>query len=254
MTEYNSSATYEESRFIRAYDIDFQNELKVNAIFNIMQEIASVHADNLRLGFDDLRELNLAWVLSWAKVEICSNPKFGEPIHIRTWPKEKHKLYSMRDFLLFDEGQNVIAKATTAWLLINTVKKRITDPATLPITIPYQTETHALREYPQKIIAQNEKTIVFSKTFHYTDIDVNSHVNNTRYIELILDCFPPEYYSANRISDITITFSSESFCGDEIAIGKVQSSAEPEGFTIEGIHRKNGQSAFQAVVGWIKRK
>ena len=159
----------------------------------------------------------------------------------------------MRDFLIFDDGQNVIAKATTAWLLINTVKKRITDPATLPIPISYQTETHALREYPEKIIAQNEKTIVFNKTFHYTDIDVNSHVNNTRYIELVLDCFPPEHYWVNHISDITITFNSESFFGDEIVIGKVQSLAGPEVFTIEGIHKKNGQPAFQAIVHWIKK-
>lgn len=59
---------YQETKTIRAYDVDFNNKIKISSVFNLLQDVASVHADLLGLGFKDLYKLDLGWVLSWVKL------------------------------------------------------------------------------------------------------------------------------------------------------------------------------------------
>ncbi len=129
----------EEEFSIRTNDADFNNRLKVNSIFVFLQDIAAAHADKLQLGYNNLLEKNLGWVLSWVRVEIEKYPKYAETIKIKTWPKCKYKLYYMRDFLIYDDKENVIIKATTAWLPINIKTKRIADLQSMGVKLPDET-------------------------------------------------------------------------------------------------------------------
>ena len=98
------NAIWKETVGIRACDVDFNNRIKVSSIFNHMQDVASIHADALELGFKHLSEVDLFWVLAWAKIEIEAYPTFGNTLTIKTWPKFRHKLYSVRDFIISDEA------------------------------------------------------------------------------------------------------------------------------------------------------
>jgi acyl-ACP thioesterase len=243
------NSIYTEVRIIRAYEIDFQNELKLNAVFNIMQEAASTHAESMGLGFEDLKKNDLAWFLSWAKIKLGRTAIFGDKIHVTTWPKTKHRLFSIRDFHITDSGDNTIADATTAWLLINTKTKKITDLNSLPENISYQTHMSAVDEYPGKMSMGEDKEPAYSKIIRYTDIDINGHVNNTKYIELILDCFTLDKFRSERIEEATIRFSAESFERDTIHV-YVSPAQHGAGQTIEGIHEASKQQSFISTIQW----
>lgn len=243
------NSIYTEERFIRAYEIDFQNELKLNAVFNIMQEAASTHAENMGLGFDDLKKNDLAWVLSWAKIKLEKTAIFGEKICVTTWPKTRHKLFSIRDFRISDSQDNTIALATTAWLLINPRTKKITSLTELPENISYQSQMNAVDAYPEKISIGEDKKLAYSKIIRYTDIDINGHVNNTKYVELLLDCFPLEKFRSERIREVTIRFSSESFEGDTIHVYAAP-GGDNAGLAIEGVHSASRQQSFVSLIQW----
>ncbi len=240
---------YEETKTIRAYEVDFNNRLKINSIFNLMQETAAAHADLLGLGFNDLMPHNLAWILSWAKVEIEKYPRFTDTVKIKTWPKEKFKLYSLRDFIFFDEIENQLIKATTAWLPVNIKTKRITDTGSLPQTINYQPDTAALTAYPKKIIHTAAKETALVKTIKYSDLDLNHHTNNTKYIELISDSYTEEFHQNNFIIKLTVSFTSESFYDDEIEVGIAK---EVNSDIVSGINKQNNKPVFQASVEWVE--
>ncbi len=239
---------YEETKTIRAYDVDFNNRLKINSILNFLQDVASVHADSLQLGYLHLLKHDLAWVLSWIRLEIDHYPSFGDNIILKTWPKCKHKLYSMRDFLIRDEDDRVLVKATTAWLPINIKTKRITDTKNLPQEINYQPDDIALNEFPEKIFSGDKKETLLIKKFRYTDIDVNKHVNNTRYIEMILDSYSTEHHKNNLIRSMAASFLSESFYDDEVEICRsVKNGVD----IIEGINIKISRTVFAAQIEWF---
>ena len=238
---------YEEIKTIRAYDVDFNNRIKISSVFNLLQDVASVHADLLGLGFKDLYKLDLGWVLSWVKLNIEKYPAFGDSVIIKTWPRCKFKLYSMRDYSMQDTDGKILLSATSAWLPINTKTKRITDTKNLPGGINYQPDLIAVNEFPGKIIAGATQEILLHKKFRYTDIDVNQHVNNTRYIEMILDCYLTDHYKVNQIKSFEISFSSESFFDDEIEITR---SSEDGVDIIQGTKTKTLKQVFISRLEW----
>lgn len=241
---------YEETKIIRAYDVDFNNRAKISSVFNLLQDVASVHADQLGLGFKDLHILNLGWVLSWVKMNIEKYPAFGDIVILKTWPRCKYKLYSMRDYSIRNEAGETLLNATSAWLPINTKIKRITDTKNLPCEIIYQPDLIAVDEFPEKISAGDTQEILFHKKFKYTDIDVNQHVNNTRYIEMILDCYTTDHHKFNCIRNFEITFSSESFYNDEIEVTRSSVNGVD---IIQGTNSKTLKQTFISKVVWVKQ-
>jgi medium-chain acyl-[acyl-carrier-protein] hydrolase len=241
---------FEQSKPVNAYDVDINNRLKLNTLFNFLQDVASTHADSMNLGFKDLYVNDLGWVLSWAKAEIVAYPGFGETIKIRTWPKCRYKFFSMRDFLIFNQNDKLLFKVSTAWLLINVKTKHVTDIKNLPQQIYYQPDFQALNEFPQKIFIDDERQFLFNKKIRYTDLDINQHVNNTQYIEMILDCYPPEFHKVNHLNSLTISFNLESFYDDELEIRIVPKGYKETLDLIDGINSKTSKQIFQALVGW----
>ncbi len=246
-------AIWEQTLKIRAYDVDFSNRLKASALFHYMQEVASVHAEDLNVGYNELLHAGLFWVLSWIKIELAEYPQFGDVVHVSTWPKCKYKLYSMRDFLFFHETGETFCRATTAWLLIDAKSKRVTSLKKLPLEVPYQKDKSALAAFPEKLSATRAMEIVSHKQSYYTDIDVNQHVNNARYVEYLLDCYPQEFHREQHINTLTIAFLSEMKYGEQLEIKRDTHFTKEEGHFVEALNTTNGKPVFQALIEWIPR-
>jgi medium-chain acyl-[acyl-carrier-protein] hydrolase len=238
-------------KIIQAHEVDFRNRLRIDSLFILLQDTAASHADSLDLGYSSLIKHNLAWVLSWVKVKIDSFPGFGDEIRTRTWPKKKYKLYSLRDFYIYNKNEDIICRATTAWLPINIITKRIIDTASLPAPINYQEKESAINELPHKVTETENKEFILSKKVRYTDLDLNQHVNNIRYIELIMDSFPVEHYEKFILNEIEVNFISESKYDDEIEIYKNKDSSEIYSI-IGGENKENSKRIFHARLKWNK--
>jgi medium-chain acyl-[acyl-carrier-protein] hydrolase len=240
---------YDAKRTIQAHEVDFTNRLRIDSLFMELQDTAAAHADKLKLGYSALIKHNLAWILMWARVDIINLPGFADKTKIRTWPKKKYKLYSLRDFYMLSSDDEIICRATTAWLPINLKSKRIVDTSDLPAPIHYQEDESAINDLPGKISELKNKEFIWNKKMKYADIDLNQHVNNIRYIELIMDSFPKAHYEKYRLKNITIYFVSESKYDDEIAVyrsGEISSDLS----IIEGDLINGSKVVFQAQLNW----
>ncbi len=236
---------FENSKILQAHEVDFTNLLRLDSLFIFLQDTAAAHADKLDLGYTSLIKHNYAWVLSWSKVVIASLPGFGDEIRIKTWPKKKYKLYSLRDFLIYDQKEEIIIKATTAWLPINLTSKRIIDTSNLPAPINYQENETALDALPGKVSELSSREFVFNRQIRYTDIDLNQHVNNIKYIEMIMDCFTREQHEKFTVKSITVNFVSESKYNDSIDVYKAAGNEKNTSF-IEGINKSTSKIIFHA--------
>ncbi len=243
-------ATWEEIFKVRAYDVDFKDRLKVSSIFNYMQDIASAHAVNLHCGFEDLQRLDLFWVLSWIKVEFNSFPHFEDKIKIKTWAKGRYKLFALRDFLLYDEQDNIFCRAASAWLMLNSKSKRITDIKNLQILFPYQSDMHALEDMPEKIKYENKRESIYERSVSYTDIDLNLHVNNAKYVEYLMNCYPLEFHDGNSLKSITMSFNSEMKYEEVIEICVNKTPGDLNLHYVEGVNKSTVKQAFQALIKW----
>jgi acyl-ACP thioesterase len=241
---------WETTTKVRAFEVDANDRLKVNTVLDYFQDAASNDAERLNFGYTNFVPMGLTWVLSWAKFEFIKFPKFSDEIKIQTWGKKQFKLFSMRDYLLFNSKDEVICKGTSAWLLIDSKSLR---PKILPQLFPeikMLDSKDALSDLPQKIIPSSKTENIYSTKIRYSDIDLNQHANNAKYIELMLDCFDQEFHKKHTMKTLTVSYNAQSKYGDEIQLSKWTEKDFPLTHYIEAKNLNNGKKVFQSLIGW----
>lgn len=206
------SIKYQEQFKIRASEIDFEQKATLPTICNLMQEVAGNHARKLEFDITDLQKNELTWVLHRLNVEMDRFPDWRETITIRTWPSSGDGLRAYRDFIILGENGDTIGRCLSYWLMMNIKSRR---PTRIPKKIlqmaPNNTD-HVLAvdkiDLPDIQNAKNSQEYKVRKS----DLDLNRHVNNVRYIEWALSSLPDEL-SANKID---ITFLSEAVLGNTV--------------------------------------
>lgn len=236
---------WQEDVHIKSYDVDFKNRLKMNQLFNYMQEAAGNHADDLGWGYRDIVKSSLIWVLSRVKVRMEEYPPWGGQITVETWPKDTYRLFATRDFIFRDAAGREIGAATTVWLLLDIRSKRPQRVGGVQKLYPENRERHGLNERLEKLTREGTLARSFERLVNYNDIDINRHVNNARYVDWLLECFPAEALSEKQISALQLNYLSEAKPGDIILID-MYSDAGGAGYYLEGASKASGTGIFQA--------
>lgn len=109
---------------LRYSDIGNSNELNLKSLIGYLQEMAGAHSSSVGYGLNDIPNTHVTWLLLDWKVKMYLHPHYGEELTISTWPRTLEKFYSYRDFEIFDNNNNLVAIASSKWLLINTETKK----------------------------------------------------------------------------------------------------------------------------------
>ena len=113
---------YRENIRVRHREADRNGRLKLLSWFDFLQEAAANHAARLGVGLNALTERGRLWVLSRLKLEIRRSPRIGEELTVETYPSGVNRLFFTREFQVFDKSGEVIARASSAWLLLSAAK------------------------------------------------------------------------------------------------------------------------------------
>ena len=241
---------WETTTKIRAFDVDSNDRLKVNTILDYFQDAASNDAERLNFGYSNFVPRGLTWVLSWAKFEFIKYPKFIEEVKIQSWGKKQHKLYSIRDYLMLNSTDEIICRGTSAWLLLDSKSLRPKILTQLFPEIKMNESKEALSDLPHKIIPSCQSELVYATQIRYSDVDLNQHANNAKYIELMLDCFDKKFHKDHMIKSLVVSFNAESKYGDEIQLFKATEKDNLLTHYLEAKNLSNSKIVFQALVEW----
>ena len=200
---------------IRYSDVNRFGCLKLSSLFRFMQEMAAEHAAMHHFGFDDLSADNTYWVLSRVMTEMYALPSNGETILITTWPRGTEKFNALRDFRFMNEAGNEIGKATTTWLILDKVTHRPHRPVKLE-SLPFPDVPDAFGENAGKVIVPEKMIFAFEQTARFSDLDVNNHVNNTRYIDWLMDAIPDKEQNFDNCR-LLVNYNSEIRLGKSVS-------------------------------------
>ncbi|HTY35846.1 MAG TPA: acyl-ACP thioesterase domain-containing protein [Bacteroidota bacterium] len=241
---------FETSFSVTSYEIDLTGTLSLFSLFNRFQDLAGEHASYLDVGYDQLRQSNLAWILSRIKVEVSSLPRWGETVTLATWPKGIDRLFALRDFSLRDQTGDKLALATSAWLLVDITKNRPQRLENLNVDLHFPGAPSAIDESLEKIQLTEAMGSVYERPVWLSDIDSNGHVNNAQYAKWIVDCFSEEHVRTHRISSLQINYLEQSLMGDTIGLLKAPLDGRQNEFHVSGINRLKGSHVFQSRIVW----
>jgi len=196
---------------IKYSDIGTDNKITLKAFVDILQEAAISHSDQAGYGVNDIHNTHLAWLLLNWKVEIKKYPILNDNITVKTWPRIFDKLYSYRDFEVYDENNTLIAVASSKWFAIDTENKKIRK-LTPQITEAYggTIEKQVFEPaFDEKFQVPEEQKLNFNYTIQRRDLDTNNHVNNLHYIDFALETLEEDIFNNNCFTNLEIVYKKE---------------------------------------------
>ena len=207
---------FEYEKEITSIDVDFNLDMKLSSLFIYFQEIACLHAEKLGVGNDATIEKDLHWIITRFNLEINRMPKYGDKVIFKTYPGNNNNFFYYRHFIVADKKDNVLVKANSVWAVIDGKTRQVKRDPFNGYSLPICSLEGEL-DNPGKI-RETATDYLFTKKIRYSDIDLNTHLNNTRYIELIQDAFDLEFYKTHKIKSFSINYNAEFKVGDEVSI------------------------------------
>ncbi len=230
---------------VTSYHADFAQKLAPIFLFCFLQESAGKHAQSKGFGWHDLALKQEFWVLAKVHAIIHRMPQWGEEIRLETWGKQPELLTAYRDFELFDSSNSSVISATSSWHILNMNDHKAISMNDFVEKFSIISNKHAIKQKPEKIRLP-DSTPAIGKLFPVkpSDIDMNQHVNNTRYVQWAMDCIPFEFQQNHILSEISINFVSESRIHDKCYI---ETYIEKETVFLQAIIREEDNKTLSLI-------
>ncbi len=193
---------------IKPFQADFKKHLKINALFNIFEELADTHSGMLGHGQDKAVSLGHTWLIHKVKLRFQDFPRLGHQIKVCTAPQGIAGLTTIRNFQVWNHHKNIIAEATSSWILVHQESKRPQRIHKVIDNIPQVELLHSILDFSKLSMPPTASTTQ-QRVISYSDLDSNNHVNNSRYIEWITDSFPVDFLAQHRIKEFQIEYQAE---------------------------------------------
>ncbi|XP_010915014.1 palmitoyl-acyl carrier protein thioesterase, chloroplastic [Elaeis guineensis] len=215
---------FKQNFSIRSYEIGADRTASIETLMNHLQETALNHVRSAGLmgdGFGATPEMskrNLIWVVTKMRVLIEHYPSWGDVVEVDTWVGPTGKNGMRRDWHVRDHrtGQTIL-RATSVWVMMNKNTRKLSKvPEEVRAEIgPYFVERAAIvDEDSRKLPKLDEDTTDYIKkglTPRWSDLDVNQHVNNVKYIGWILESAPISFLENHELASMSLEYRRE--CG-----------------------------------------
>ena len=205
--------------YVSFLDINENNELSNKGILRLMQEVAGLHSASLGFGLNDIDKTGFAWlILNW-KLKVFYRPKWNTYITVNTWSRKKTPLFAYRDLEIYDDKNNLVAIATSKWLLFN-VNKKALSKITPEVNEAFNEVNKSVfnDEFNEKLKEPENSIFAYNYKIQKRDIDTNHHVNNLIYLDYAYEALPDDVFFNTDFSNIEIMYKHEAKINDVISV------------------------------------
>jgi len=210
----------EQEFFIGIQDVGINNEMTNKAFLEVLTNVTNVHGNLVGQGMDYKEKIHILWVVINWKLEVYQRPKSCETILARTWAQEFSGIRAYRDYEIINRNGEVISKATSTWIAINTENGK-----------PIKLSSDLMDVFGREPQHKNFPDFKFTKTVN-TDlpiitrthfrinksmIDCNKHVHNPVYLDLANEAMP-ENINETYFNNIEISYKKEITLHEEVLL------------------------------------
>ena len=209
------SEIYTERLTLRSRDVDMFRRLRTSELFKLLQEASIRHTEQLGMGRDRTLDRGILWVLLMQRAEIVRMPEYDEKIVLRSWPGKTMHLLFPRFYSLETEAGEALVKASALWGLVDEKSRKAVFPERYGIEIA-GTETGKEIDLPgpiRKLACDREKRFEVPYSF----VDMNGHMNNTRYFDLAEDCVGAAA-GGKLLKEVRTEYVNEARFGEELTL------------------------------------
>lgn len=238
----NKPTTWNEDYKIASYFVNLRGRAGLYAILNFIQDVGWMHAQQMQTQL----EPNQGWVFTRQSLKMDLWPKWNETVTIKTWLRQpKNDVFFYRDYEIYFANEK-IGECTSTFGVMDMQTRKLIEPDASKLSVAYR-EDYQLSEITEKIPWQNETTELAQFQVRNSDIDMNNHVNNTKYAQWILDALPLEILKGHiTLQKYEINFLAETKSGDIVKVQQTTALTDSNVTQFQGVRLSDTKPVFTA--------
>ena len=207
---------YTKEFHISPVTTDRYSRLKISQLLGCLQDVAGDHSAILGTDRNALMDKNLFWAVIRHRVQITRLPESGEILRVETWPMPTTRTAYPRSTIAYDENGNECFRSISLWILMDAQTRAMVLPGKSGVQVDGLLRGCELQA-PGSMLPK-EMHVCDSRTVRYTDLDVNGHMNNCRYMQWVDDLLDADFHEAHSPKELLVCYLSEARESEKIDI------------------------------------
>lgn len=238
-------AIYQNQYRLRTSDFDRWNRIYPSTVLDLFQDVAGDHARQLGIALGEESGSEFIWVLAKTKYQMLCDEFPSKNVTVRTWPHKPDGINFRRDYVIESDDGKRLVKGTSDWVVIHAVKRKIVVLKDLyPFAETDFCEEHTFEGRLPRLNISDIDGDGYEVHPGFTDIDVNNHVNNTKYANFVLNAIEPK--KENTIETFRIDYHKEILCAQTVLLHK-----KYDDNTVYTLGKSiNGENLFTCEIKW----
>ena len=173
---------------ITSTDVNKYKMLRTSRMFSLFEEAAGEHCNMVGLGTDKIRDRGIVWVLASNQLQINRLPRYEEQVVLKTWPSKTRMGFFPRHYRIELPDGTILVESVSMWGLINFETRELINPDDYDIEVnPVELADEIRAKGGPKPI---DFTSVTKLKVPFSYIDINGHLNNAHYFDIIENATP----------------------------------------------------------------
>lgn len=239
------SMSYRFTTRVDSRDVDGSGFCRPSAVLGYLQEAATAAAEELGVGREKtLGQYGAVWILARVWYRLDRPLRWGETVEIHTWHRGGKGASMYRDFDLYAGGEPV-GEAVSVWALARLSDHKLLRVGDVSSLVDSDGGPLCKSIQLTRLRLPQEMETAERRLMHYSDTDLNGHVNNNRYADFACDAIHAETLPRGTyVASLQIGYTAECRAGETITM---LTAAQGERRMVHGVDEA-GKSRFDAVL------
>lgn len=231
---------YTETATVLNADADFRSLLKPSALLRYVEQVSADHARTFGMTDQFFKDHGVAFLVGKQALKFDRVPQRAEKLTLLTRAEASRRGSVKRITTVTDAEGKQVAMVDCRWIVVSLAEGRILREPGWTVE-GFWNET-VEGELPLQLHKCREGlTSAGEWTAHYSQCDLNGHLNNAFYLDLVCDALPLEVMRKGPVTFASINYHREIPMGETVEVFYAPSA---EGWYIIGKH--NGQTSFES--------
>ena len=186
--------------------------LSYESIFRIFEDAATLDAEQIGYDFGKVGQRGMLWVYTRVYVHFYEMPKYLHKASFETRSGAKKAFIFPRFGRLYDENGKIAADLSSYWCLMDAASRK----AVLHPTLECVDQTDGTECPPPGKVVVKDAKLLSSHVVTFSDLDLNNHLNNVRYVEMVLSLQPSSFYEKYALEEMLISYEAEIHEGETV--------------------------------------
>jgi medium-chain acyl-[acyl-carrier-protein] hydrolase len=224
----NMEQSFKKTFEVHLYETKHNQQLNPVKLIDYLNDTAGSHSESLGYSLESLYKKEYSWILLSWNIGIDQLPQLREKIDIETWISQTKRCFAYREFLIRNNQNKIIVRASSQWIFYNINKKK---PAKIFSEFSNLWTVNPEKACNQSIIGSSllkqteyqntENTFIIQQK----DIDILDHVHNSKYIDWVIEIKPGTIQQQYILKHLQILYHHEiKYPGEVIIKQQIMSS------------------------------